>query len=287
MKIGQGEYTENEIKEESELELKETLTIKCPTCDTPFNKYHKKCILTFDSMICPTCKARYEIIPPNSYKFINIPDKNSKLWEHYTEQLTIEEIYNVFDKELSTPITNSKKENLDAKKETEQQIKNLPSIKNKDSINYIDKFKEEMLSHDLKTSNLNCPLCENIMQMYEESGLLSKSTYHYCEKCQIKFNGKKDSLSIEEAPINTRLSEDLMFKHWPLEKWKNILHFGLTDYENRKISELKKVGTSTLFCPSCNCQFEEYENSGLRSSDYLICSGCLMRLKKIQIIHTH
>ena len=97
IKIGQGEYTEDEIKEQSELEFKETLDIKCPTCDTQFNKYHKKGILSFDSIICPTCNARYELMT-NKYLFINIPDHNSILWKHYKEKLSIIEIYEIFDK---------------------------------------------------------------------------------------------------------------------------------------------------------------------------------------------
>lgn len=98
IKIGQGEYTKEEIKEQSELEFVEKLEIKCPTCDTNFNKYHKKGILSFDSIICPECNARYEILS-SLYKFKNIPDINSKLWEHYDENLTISQIYAIFGKE--------------------------------------------------------------------------------------------------------------------------------------------------------------------------------------------
>ena len=65
----------------------ETTDVNCPTCDIPFKKYIGEGLLSRYQFICPACKARYEY--DGSYKFMNIPDTNSKLWEHYQEKMTM------------------------------------------------------------------------------------------------------------------------------------------------------------------------------------------------------
>ena len=85
--IGQKKYTQQETQEEQELKLVETTDVNCPTCNTPFKKYLGEGLLSHYQFICPTCKARYEY--DGSYKFMNIPDTNSKLWEHYQEKMTM------------------------------------------------------------------------------------------------------------------------------------------------------------------------------------------------------
>jgi len=146
MVICSGHFSAEEKKELTELILEENTNIICPICDNYLDKYHKKGILSFDSLICSNCNSRFEMLQNEEYRFINSPDKNNKLWNYYNEQLTMDDFYKITGKK----ITSEKNKDLSKKikSKTDNINENFDNYKNdKITFKYCPKCGTKVIPH--------------------------------------------------------------------------------------------------------------------------------------------
>ena len=107
------------------------------------------------------------------------------------------------EENLSTIEPTDNIDNITMEKNVNQEIEKIETTSPKTTT--VSKFEEEMLSHPSTPSYIKCPSCNKIMQKYHEDGFLSGGDYHYCLNCNINFKEYKKSLSLNEAPKNTKL----------------------------------------------------------------------------------
>ncbi len=130
------------------------------------------------------------------------------------------------------------------------------------------------------SKGLACPLCRNKMQFTQESGFFSKSIYHKCNVCNLKFKVDNIFLILEEESEFSRMHSKLHLKKYTLDKWKEILHANYTPELAEEFSKWKFDSPSSFNCPACNNQFARYKSSGFGSKYYVICSNCGLILEE-------
>lgn len=187
---------------------------------------------------------------------------------------------NETEETLLTNESNNNQNNIPIEKNENTEIKKTETLPAEETTKTVNKFEEKILSHSSTPSHLKCPSCNKTMQTYQEKGFLSGGNYHYCLNCNINFKELGKTLSLNDAPINTKLYHKLKNKNLTLDKWHRVFECNLTDEEIEKINELTYIGQTQLNCPSCSDSFGEYKTDGLRSSHYLICNTCSLMLKK-------
>lgn len=120
----------------------------------------------------------------------------------------------------------------------------------------------------------DCPNCARPMLTNHKKGLFSSEVHHHCTNCQIEFREQNDFLVLENAPLNTRLSNKLLKKRYSYNEWLNILAGNYAPDEIKELSKLRLELPTEIPCPVCNNNFNQYKSPGLTSFHYLICSGC-------------
>ncbi len=133
---------------------------------------------------------------------------------------------------------------------------------------------------DYNRDGLPCPQCMNKMHLTKTSGLFSKSVYHYCKKCNIKFRENNDFLILEEEPQYTRMSNKLHNSRYTWKEWNDILSGEFTPNFANEFNQWQFDSNPSLECPACNHVLARYKKPGLGTSYYLICTGCGLSLEE-------
>ena len=139
---------------------------------------------------------------------------------------------------------------------------------------------EDNVGDEYNTDGLPCPSCGNNMHFTQTSGILSKTNYHQCTNCFLKFKENNNFLTLEEEPEFTRMHSKLHLKRYTLDQWKEILRGKNTPDFAEEFSKWTINSATNLSCPACNNVFAEYKSSGFASKYYLICSRCGLTLEK-------
>ena len=98
--IGLLQYMPEEEEEFLKFTKIEDTDILCPSCDSEnMEIFKKKGFLTLDSLICPNCRTRFEIINDKiQFKFSLVNDYI--LWEYYSKKMSWDELYDIIDEAI-------------------------------------------------------------------------------------------------------------------------------------------------------------------------------------------
>ena len=133
---------------------------------------------------------------------------------------------------------------------------------------------------NINYSTLQCPSCNDYMQLIEKSGILSGGKYYSCNNCNLTFRETNDSYTLYEEPENTRFKHKLHLKRYPLSEWKRIINGNYSSEDIKEINNMRFDKMMNKFCPVCDNQLERYKSGAFSSKSYLVCSVCSTVLKE-------
>jgi len=244
IKICSGHFSVDEEKELSKLILEENTNIPCPICDNYLDKYHKKGILSFDSLICSNCNSRFEILA-DKYRFINSPNNNNKLWEVYKENLDMNEFYNIMGK---SNLINEEKQADD----------NIIEDSNNNFIEETNEIQEQ------PSLNLNyCPYCgEKIIQNAKFCIVCGNSFSQFTNK--IEENNKEESINttVPKKENNQEETDDFLKNLYSHNLIQSNINCPSCDNTMKTYTESGRLSKKTYHaCEKCRLILEKNNNT--------------------------